>query len=112
MAKDGNAAFSPADGVHPEDIQDDSCYYRPAGSHNSAEKFKERSAYGGKPSGPQNSAPEGGWEKQGHMLQPLDRGFGYPVSSAEKRRTHFELNERDNFDPTQASPPRIKKVDD
>jgi hypothetical protein len=69
-------------------------------------------AFGGKP-GKLAEPIEGGWEKQGHMLQPLPDGFALPsLSSADLRRDEFELDEQDNFDPIQAMPPRLKKFTD
>lgn len=109
MAK-GNSAFAPANGSSREDVADAGCYHIPADEPNLVPGRRDRKPFGGKP-GDLSEAPEGGWEKQGHMVQPLPDGFSLPsLSTANIRRDEFELSHTDNFDPKEAMPPRIKKI--
>ena len=81
-----------------------------AGEPNLMARNRLKKPFGGKP-GDLAEPFEGGWEKQGHMLQPLPDGFALPsLSNAYLRRDEFELEDADNFDPIQAQPPRIKKI--
>jgi len=111
----GNAAFSPAEGMLPGDMQKDATDYVPGGGHNAAPVDADRSAFGGKVGNPTDpnygNKDEDGWAMAGHMIQPLGPGFSYPSSLTMVRRDGFELNEKNNFDPVQALPPRIKKSD-
>lgn len=108
MAK-GNSAFSPANGSSRDDVGDAAVNVVPSGEPSATAKRKDRKPFGGKPGALMDSV-EGGWEKQGHMVQPLPDGFSYPSSQALLRREEFQLDRSDNFDPIQALPPRIKKI--
>ena len=112
MATKGNSAFAPANGSSRDDVAESTCYILPAGEPNLMARGSRRTPYGGKP-GSLADPIEGGWEKQGHMVQPLPDGFSLPsLSNALLRRDEFELSDKDNFDPAQAQPPRLKKSKD
>lgn len=110
MAK-GNSAFSPANGSSRDDVGDSACYITPAAEPNLMARGRDRKPYGGRP-GALSEPVEGGWEKQGHMVQPLPDGFNYPSSQANIRRENFQLDMGTNFDPVQALPPRVKRSKD
>jgi hypothetical protein len=110
-----NAAFAPANGSQPSDVTEPGCDNVFSDSYDQAPLHKDRKAFGGKVGGPVEAklskGEDGSWGKQGYMVQPLPGGFAYPQSLTMQRREDFELNEKDNFDPTQALTPRIKKSD-
>ena len=105
------AAFAPQEGTELEDTSEDASDFTFAGEPGLGPAASPRKPFGGEVGGPKNpSFGEGGWEKQGYMLQPLPGGFAYPSSNTMLRRDGFELSPDSNFDPIQAGPPRIKKA--
>lgn len=113
MADYDNAAFAPAEGCEREDITKQACEVVFSASRDAASPTpRDRKPYGGRPgklmSPRMGPGDRSGWESQGYMVQPLKNGFSYPSSRTMIRRDGYELNEKDNFDPAQASAPRVK----